>query len=76
MMTHHIVSYLIAAAVGYWVLTLAEKEKGRNKKVGKFVGWAILVVSLVGPLCLTASCLVNHSRGASCSYSSGMMHCP
>jgi hypothetical protein len=73
LMTHHIAAYLLTLAVGYWVLTLAEKEKGLNKKIGKFVGWAILIVSLVGPLCLAASCLVCHSRGDACSTSSS---CP
>ena len=82
MITHRIVAYLISLAVGYWVLTLAEKEKNTNKKIGKVVGWIIIVVSLIGPLCITGSRVFCH--GSSCSYmqscpwggSHGMWNCP
>lgn len=73
MVTHRIVAYLISLAVGYWVFTLAEKEKGFAKTLGKVVAWTILVVSLLGPLCLAGQAIVCHSGNASCSYAG---NCP
>ena len=65
--------YLITLAAGYWVLTLAEKEKGFHKKLGRVLGWVIVAVSLAGPLCLAASRLYYCGAGQSC-YSQGA--CP
>ncbi len=84
MMAHKIVAYLISMAVGYWVLTLAAREKNDLQKIGKAIGWIIIVVSFFGPLCAVGSALVCHLRSSSCSYSSGSscawqggaMHCP
>ena len=84
MITHRIVAYLISLAVGYWVLTLADKEKNNTKKIGKVIGWIIIVVSLIGPLCLAGSAIRCVSNPAACSYSSNcpwsghhsMMDCP
>ncbi|HUO58305.1 MAG TPA: hypothetical protein VMV05_09020 [bacterium] len=73
MVTHRIVAYLISLAVGYWVLTLADKEKNNTKKIGQVIGWIIIVVSLIGPLCLAGSALRCHSNPAEC-YSSA--NCP
>jgi len=42
---------LITAAVGYWVLTAAAKEKGRVKKVGEILALIIILVSLAGIVC-------------------------
>jgi hypothetical protein len=81
-MTHHIAAYLISMAVGYWVLTLAAKEKGANQKIGKWIGWIIIVISLFGPLCIGACHVFCRSQSgfcnssASCHWSSGMMNCP
>ena len=83
MVTCHIVAYLFSAAVGYWVLTLAGKEKNFTKKVGCVVGWAIMVTSLVGLLCIATNRLFCHGY-SSCSISDkctwgtghGMWNCP
>ncbi len=72
-MTRQIAAYLITLAVGYWVLTLAGKEKGTNQKIGKVIGWIIIVVSLFGPLCLAACHMKCGSDPVECSY---MSHCP
>lgn len=72
-MTYRILAYLIGLALGYWVLTLAAKEKGGNQKLGKVIGWVIIVVSLVGPLCLAGSCFYCSSHPYSCPLSMG---CP
>jgi hypothetical protein len=42
---------LLAAVAGYWVLERAERHKGLLKRVGQWVGGAIIVVSLVGVGC-------------------------
>ncbi len=68
MMTHRIVAYLIGLAIGYWVLTVAEKETGFNKKLGKVVGWIILIVSLCGPLCLAGSRMMCCSSSSNCCW--------
>lgn len=65
-MGHHIVAYLVSLAVGYWVFTLAEKEKGFTKTLGKVVAWTILVVSLLGPLCIAGKAIVCHAHPGSC----------
>ncbi len=74
-MTHKIVAYLFTLALGYWVLTLADKQTGFTQKLGKVVGWIILIVSLSGPLCMLGSCLAGHCMmGSHCSM--GMSNCP
>ena len=73
MMTRQIAAYLITLAVGYWVLTLAGKEKGNTQKIGQVVGWIIIVVSFFGPLCLAACHLKCSSSPDQCSM---MSHCP
>lgn len=59
-MGHGVAGLLLAAAAGYWVLTLAVKEKPNLKKIGQVVGLVIIVVSLVGVACkiycLTTGC--------------------
>jgi hypothetical protein len=42
--------FLVTSAVGYWVLTLADKEGNRHAKLGRFLGWGILALSLLGIL--------------------------
>jgi hypothetical protein len=63
---------LISMAVGYWVLTLAAKEKSLNQKVGKVVGWVIIAVSLLGPLCVAGAAICCHRNMGACTY----MSCP
>ncbi len=83
MMEHKIVAYLISLAVGYWVLTLAGKEKGITQKIGKVIAWIIIVASLAGPLCMGACHLMCHSKMDACSTSAAcpwgghsMANCP
>jgi hypothetical protein len=72
-MSHHIGAYLVSLAVGYWVLTLADKQNGFTKTLGKVVGWIILVVSLCGPLCMAgkAMCLRYCPTSESCPWNEG-----
>lgn len=51
-MAHGVAPLLLTAAVGYWVLTHAEKEKqGGVRKLGLYLGLAIIVVSVLGAAC-------------------------
>ncbi len=84
MVTHKIVAYLFTLALGYWVLTHAEKQAGLTQKIGKVIGWIILIVSLCGPLCMLGShmmgcCKMDHccSMSSCPSEQGGMMGgCP
>ena len=69
MLTHRIVAYLVSLVVGYWVLTLADKQSGFTKTLGRVVGWIILVVSLVGPLCLAGKAVFCYSNPYACQTS-------
>ena len=42
---------LVTAATGYWVLERADTHRGSLKKVGRFVGSVIIIVSLLGVAC-------------------------
>ena len=82
MITHRVVAYLISLAVGYWVLTLADKQKNLVKTVGLVIGWAIIVISALGPLCVAGSmyCRSNsmecHSSWYCPDEKGGMKDCP
>lgn len=51
MMGHGVSLLLISAAVGYWVVTKAQAEKGGTRKLGIYLGAAIIVVSVLGAAC-------------------------
>ncbi|MBI3312525.1 MAG: hypothetical protein HYZ88_03260 [Candidatus Omnitrophica bacterium] len=52
MMGHGVSALLVTAAVGYWVLTHAEKEKqGGVRKLGQYLGLLIIIVSVFGAAC-------------------------
>jgi len=55
MIGHGVSVLLITSAVGYWVLTTSEKEKGQVKKVGRLLALIIILVSLVGVACRAIS---------------------
>ena len=42
---------LLAAVGGYWVLERADTHKGELKRIGRFLGGLIIVVSLIGLAC-------------------------
>ncbi|HTA77123.1 MAG TPA: hypothetical protein VK791_08195 [bacterium] len=67
-MGHSVVAYLVSLAVGYWVLTLADKQEANTKTLGKVFAWIIIVVSLLGPVCKVAGALCCHENTASCGY--------
>ena len=50
-MSHGVWTLLLAAVAGYWVLERAETHKGDLRRVGKGLGWLIIIVSLVGVAC-------------------------
>ncbi len=45
---------LIALALGYWVLTLAENQSPGLRKVGRVSGWVIMAVAAGGLICAAA----------------------
>ena len=47
-MLHGVGELLITTAVGYWVLSRADDQKGEMRRIGRFLGVVIIVVSLVG----------------------------
>jgi len=51
MIGHGIGLLLVTAAAGYWVLERAETHKGDLRRVGKVLGWLIIVSSLIGVVC-------------------------
>ena len=71
-MTQSVGVLLFAAIGGYWVLERAERQKGKLKRVGQFLGWLIIVVSLVGTACRVwylATCTRGSSgKGWYCPY--------
>lgn len=42
---------LLSVVAGYWVLERAETHKGDLRRVGKVLGWLIIVSSLIGIVC-------------------------
>ena len=42
---------LLATVAGYWLLERAETHKGQLRSVGRFLGWLIIVTSLLGVAC-------------------------
>ncbi len=50
-MAHGAEVLLVAAVAGYWVLERAETHKRGLKRVGRWLGWSIIAVSLVGVAC-------------------------
>ena len=43
--------FLLAAAAGYWVLERAENHKRGLRRVGRWLGGAIIAVAVVGTTC-------------------------
>ena len=54
---------LIASAVGYLVLERAETHKGNLRRVGRWVGWIIMLVSFGGIICTAQRCAKGPMRG-------------
>lgn len=73
MLSLHAVGWLLLAAVaGYWVLERAEAHKDSLRKVGRFLGWVVIIGSLVGATCALV-CPAGkgflYSKGAWCPFS-------
>ena len=43
--------FLLAAAAGYWVLERAENHKRGLRRIGRWLGGAIIAVALIGATC-------------------------
>ena len=61
---------LLGAIGGYWVLERAETHKGSLRKIGRVLGAAILVVSLLSLLLKCwAMCPASGGKGFMCPFS-------
>jgi len=66
---------LLGAVAGYWVLERAETHKGDLRRVGKALGWLIIVTSLIGLACRVYAVATGKGgycpvhKGWSCPYS-------
>ena len=72
-MGHSVGILLIAAAAGFLVLTLANKEKGRVKNFGQLLGLLIIVVSVALTACKLYYCMAScsPSAGKACPFMAG-----
>ena len=71
-MSHGLGILLIAAATGYWVLTLANKEKGQIKNFGQLLGLLIILVSVSLTACkLYRMVSCSPSVGKACPFMAG-----
>jgi len=66
-----VVGFMISLAAGYWLLTLAEKEGGLVKTLGRVLAGIIIVVSLLGPVFKLAGAFYRHSHGDGCGFAMG-----
>ena len=64
---------LLTAIGGYWVLERAETHKGSLRRAGRFLGWLIIVSSLLGVACrvwYAATCAPGMmGKGGFCPFS-------
>ncbi len=56
---HGLAMSLLPAAVGYWVLIASGKEKDDVKKLGKWLGIAIIALSVLGTACKVYYCAMG-----------------
>ena len=71
-MVHGISLLMLSAVAGYWVLTLAAKEKGRVKTLGNALGFLIIVISVLAFACKVKTCSYG-MRGGACPFVGKMM---
>ena len=70
---HSAVELLVGTVAGYWLLERAESHKGDLKKLGRFLGWLLIVASLVGMICrvwsMSGACPVGAmGKGRACPF--------
>lgn len=70
MMGHGVAVLLVSAAAGYWVLTQSEHQKAGVRKLGQYLGVAIVVLSMVGAACKIYSIVTCYGGGM------GKVMCP
>jgi len=75
MMGYGVAGLLIASAAGYWVLTQAEHQKGGVRKLGQYLGVAIVTVSVLGAACWIYKAVTTCGPGGFCPIT-GTRICP
>lgn len=63
MVGHGVAVLLVSAAAGYWVLGHSEHQKGGVKKLGQYLGVAIILVSVIGAVCKIYSIVTCYGPG-------------
>ena len=66
-MVHGAGIFLLGAIGGYWLLERADTHKGGLRRVGKWLGGFIIVVSLLG-LVSTMTCGSSGMKGGMCPF--------
>ena len=62
-MVHGTGLFLLSAVAGYWVLERASGHKGDVQRVGKVVGWLVILLSFAGIAC-SLWCAATSCRSA------------
>ncbi|MBI4227429.1 MAG: hypothetical protein HY600_04025 [Candidatus Omnitrophica bacterium] len=62
-MGHGVAVLLVSAAAGYWVLGQSEHQKAGVKKLGQYLGVAIILVSVIGAACKIYSIVTCYGGG-------------
>jgi len=55
-MVYGIGALLVGAVAGYWVLERAEKHKGGLQRIGRIIGWVVILISFIGVACRALGC--------------------
>jgi hypothetical protein len=65
---------ILGLAAGYGVLVLANRQERPLDKLGRYVGGAVLLLSVLGLIC-AAVCKISHMTGR-CNTPGAVMQCP
>ena len=66
-MVHGLAALLLSSVAGYWVLERAESHKGGLRKVGRLLGFAVILLSLGGLVCMYwGACAYKGGKGGMC----------
>lgn len=60
---HGVAVLLVSAAAGYWVLAQSGGQKGGVRKLGQYLGVAIILISVVGAACKIYSIVTCYGTG-------------
>ncbi len=73
MAAHGVAALFVASAAGYWMLTTAEHQKGRVRKLGQYLGVAIILFSVIGAACKIYMGVSACRAAGMCPFTGSMM---